>query len=67
MPISKQQKEAKSYAARYGFTCRRVQHSDQHPNGYIKIIDPKGVERAVSDWAQAKNLMMRLNVKGGAK
>lgn len=67
MVISRQQKEAKAYAARHDFICWRVQPSAKHPNGYIKVINAKGIVHTAIDWSQAKDTITRLHIKGGGK
>lgn len=57
------QKRAKEYAAKHGFKVRRVPHSMANPNGYIKIVSPKGSEHRAVDWSQAWETMMRLTYK----
>lgn len=54
------QQRAKYFAARHGFKVRRVPHSQQSPNGYVKIIAPDGREYKAVDWGQAWQLMMEL-------
>lgn len=56
-------KRAKEFAAKHGFTIRRVPHSAAYPNGYVKIIDPDGVEHKAVDWSQAWQMMMGLTFK----
>lgn len=52
------QKRVKEYAAKHGFKVRRVPHSMANPNGYIKIVSPKGSEHRAVDWSQALYVMM---------
>jgi hypothetical protein len=59
------EKRARAYAKRHGFTVRRVTHSAQHPNGYIKVISPKGKVTAENGMYDALDVMLcEVNKKG---
>lgn len=38
------EKKARAYAEKHGFFLRRIPHSLAHPNGYIQITSPTGVQ-----------------------
>jgi hypothetical protein len=55
--------KAREYAKSRGYLVRRVPHSQQYPNGYIKIITPTGEELQASDWTRAYLTMIELHSK----
>jgi hypothetical protein len=63
--VTTSEKKAREYAKRHGFIVRRVTHSVKHPNGYVKVITPKGKETRVNGMYDALDVMLcEVNKKG---
>lgn len=60
---SASEKRARSYAERHGFSLRRIPHSINHPNGYIRITAPNGVQMRARDMVDAMDEMMSYRMK----
>ncbi|MGG3471545.1 hypothetical protein ABES02_29275 [Neobacillus pocheonensis] len=58
--VSAEEKRAKEFADKYGFSIRRVPHSKNNPNGFIKVTGPNGEFEKAQSMVHALEIMRNL-------